>query len=337
MAHFGLDIGSYSIKAIQIERKGKNYKLVGLGEIRTPANILSQSETDKRAIARAIKKLIVEAKINAKEVILCLSESAVYSRVIELPYLSQTELASAINFEAEQYIPVPLNEVKLEYIVLSTFSKGLREKKMEVLLVAATKYAVDRMVLITGLVNITPIVLETETLSLVRVINSFFKDNCLILDLGNSSTDIVILQEQKLKLIRTINTAGEAFTRAISQDLNMEFLQAEQYKIAYGLKKDILEGKVAKAILPIFEVVLTEVRKALNFFLQKQPQAGINTLIVSGSGASMPGLNSYLAQALNLEVITLDPFKNFVKDSRLEKIKGRARFSTAVGLAMRKE
>lgn len=120
-AHFGLDIGSYSIKAVQVEKKGKAYKLVGLGEIRTPANILSQSEADKRAIARAIKKLIAEAKINTKEVILCLSESAVYSRVIELPYLSQTELASAINFEAEQYIPVPLNEVKLEYVVLSTF------------------------------------------------------------------------------------------------------------------------------------------------------------------------------------------------------------------------
>jgi len=336
-AHFGLDIGSYSIKVAQIEKKGKGYKLAAIGEVRTPVNIVSQSEVDKRALATSIKKLVAEAKIGAKEAVLSLSESSVYTQVIELPYLSQTELASAISYEAEQYIPVPINEVKLEYIVLSTFSKGLREKKMEVLLVAARKYAIDRIVLITELAGFTPIALETEILSLVRVINFSLDKDCLILDLGNASTNIVILQDQKLKLVRTLNTAGEAFTRSVAQDLSMEFLQAEQYKTTYGLNKNVLEGKVAKAIIPIFEVILTEVRKALNFFLQKQPEAEIGTLVVAGGGAAMPGVSSFLAQALNLEVIMLDPLKNFTQESKLEKLKNRERFSTAIGLAMREE
>ena len=335
--HFGLDIGSYSIKAVRVEKKGKRYKLGGIGEIRTPVNIASQSEVDKRVLVAAIKKLLLEAKINTKETVLSLSESAVYSQVIELPYFSQTELASVINYEAEQYIPVPLSEVKLEYIVLSTFSKGLTQKKMEVLLLAAKKHAVDRIALLTELAGLTPIALETEVLSIIRVVNFSFKESCLILDLGNTSTNIIILENQNLKLIRVLNTAGEAFTRVVAQDLNMEFLQAEQYKIAYGLNKNVLEGKVAKAILPIFEVLLTEMRKALNFFFQKNPQTKIGTLIVSGGGAQMPGLNSYFANALNLEVVNLDPFRNFIQDARMAKMKGREKFSTAVGLAMREE
>jgi len=337
MAHFGLDIGSYSIKAAQAQKKGKSYKLTCFGEIRTPINLASQAETDKRTIAAAIKKLVAEAKITAKEVVLSLSESAVFSQVIELPYLSQTELSAAINFEAEQYIPVPLKEVKLEYLVLSPFDRGAKVKKMEVLLVAAKKTAVNQIVALTEAAGLIPVALETEILSLIRVINFFFKGNCLFLNLGHRTTNIVILENQNLKFTRTLKTAGEAFTRAVARELNMELLQAEQYKVAYGLEKDALEGKVAKAILPTFNVILTEIKKALNFFLQKEPQTKITTLIVSGGGASMMGLNSYLAESLSLEVVTLDPFKIFTPEKRFIELKDRARLSTVIGLAVREE
>jgi len=333
--HFGLDIGSFSIKAVRAERKGKNYKLVGLGEVRTPADLNSQAEADKRAIIVAIKNLVAEAKINTKDVALSLSEISVYSQVVELPYLSETELSSAINFEAEQYIPVPLEEVELEYLILSTTPKGTHERMMEILLVAAKKHAVEKIVELTEAAGLAPLVLETEILSLIRIVNLSFTGDCLFLNLGHSSTNIIILQGQTLKFTRTLNTSGEALTRVVAQELNMDFVQAEQYKSAYGLDESALEGKLRKAILPTFNVILTEITKARNFVLQKQPGLKISTLIVSGGGSSMPGLNSYLAQSLNLEVITFDPFRNFIRDERLVKIKGRPRFSTAVGLAVR--
>lgn len=210
-------------------------------------------------------------------------------------------------------------------------------KKMEVLLVAAKKTAVNQIVALTEAAGLIPVALETEILSLIRVINFFFKGNCLFLNLGHRTTNIVILENQNLKFTRTLKTAGEAFTRAVARELNMELLQAEQYKVAYGLEKDALEGKVAKAILPTFNVILTEIKKALNFFLQKEPQTKITTLIVSGGGASMMGLNSYLAESLSLEVVTLDPFKIFTPEKRFIELKDRARLSTAIGLAVREE
>ncbi len=124
-AQFGLDIGSYSIKLIQTEKKGNNYKLITFGEVRTPADINSDSEKDKLIIATVIRKLCLDCKVSTKNVVLALPESEVFSQVIELPPLSENELANAISFEAEQYIPVPLTEVQFVYHSLKNPTKGL--------------------------------------------------------------------------------------------------------------------------------------------------------------------------------------------------------------------
>lgn len=336
-AQFGLDLGSFSIKAVELEKKGKGYNLLTLGEIKTPVSLHSRAEADKRAIANAIKKLVGEAKINTNQVVFSLSETDVFTQVVEFPYLSETEMAAAIDFEAEQYIPVPLAEVKLEYLVLSAQPTG-RDKSMQVLLVAARKVAIDHFVSLIELAGLQPIALETQVLALARLVNSIFdKGNFLLLELGHTVSDIVVIQDQKISLTRTMKTGGEAFTRAVASELGMELIQAEQYKSSYGLQTNVLEGKVAKAILPTFNALTAEIKKAHNFSLQKDPSLKINSLVVSGATALMPGLNSYLAQNLNLEVLTLDPFKNFAADKRLEQLKFKSRFSTAVGLALRQE
>jgi type IV pilus assembly protein PilM len=336
-AHFGLDIGSYSIKVIQAEKKDKRWRLITYGETRTPVNINSQAEADKQAIADAIKKLVKEAKIKTENVALSLPERAVYTQVINLPQLSETEIRSAINFEAEQYIPVPLGEVEVEYLVLSTSPKKTREKRMEVLLIAAQKQIMEQRVNLVETAGLTPIILETEVLSLIRLINLVFRERCLVLNLGYSSSSVFIIHNQKLELVRSINTGGEALTRAVSRELNMAYLQAEQYKTAYGLDDSVLEGKIGKVLLTTFNVILTEVNKALGFFRQKNPRSMISTLLVTGGGALMTGVNSYLAQSLNLQVMTLDPFKVFLRNEKVDKIKGKTRFSNAIGLAIREK
>lgn len=336
-AQLGLDLGSFSIKAVELENKGKSRKLLTLGEIRTPVNLHSQSETDKRAIANTIRRLIGEAKISTNKAVFGLTENDVFTQVVEFPYLSDTELAAAIDFEAEQYIPVPLSEVKLEYLVISSRPTG-KDKRMQVLLVAARKAAIDHFVSLIELAGLQPVALETQVLASVRLVNSLFeKGNFLLLELGHTTSNIIVLQDQKISLTRTLKTGGEALTRAVASELGMELIQAEQYKSSYGLEANVLEGKVAKAMLPAFNIVIEELKKAHNFSLQKDPNLKINSLIVSGAAALMPGLNSYLAQTINLEVVTLDPFQNFTADKRIEQLKFKSRFTTAVGLALRQE
>ncbi len=167
-AHLGLDIGSYSIKLAQVEKKGKEYQLIAYGETRTPANLDSEIETDQFSIAEVIKKLVLDCKTTTKTVVLSISEANVYSQAVELPYLSKNELASAINLEAEQYIPIPLEEIQLEYLTLRTPPKEAIESKMEVLLLGAKKRALERLVKIAEKAELIPTAAETETFALNR-------------------------------------------------------------------------------------------------------------------------------------------------------------------------
>jgi len=334
-AHFGLDIGSYSLKLIQAKKEKKGYRLETFGEVRTPVDLQSGADRDKVALVEAIKKLVADCKTRSRDVAISLPETEVFSQVIELPVLSRTELASAIKLEAEQYIPVPLEEVQLEHVVLNGSSESKKSGKMEILLIGARKQALDKRVNILQEAGLTPIAAETDLFSLVRSLPFDSQKTSLLLDVGFKSTNIAVVQKQNLRFIRTIKTGGEALTRAVAKSLNMEFNQAEQYKVNYGLDRSQLEGKVAAALETVFSVILQEVRRSQAFFSQNNPNQQIDLLVLSGGGAELPGLSGFLAKAFNLEVIVADPFVNFIKDEKFPKIKGVPRFSVAVGLSLR--
>jgi len=334
-AHFGLDIGSYSIKLVQAEKKANNFQLITYGEVRTPVALNSEAQKDKVALAEAIKKLTADAKTTTKNISLALSETEVFSQIIELPYLSKAELAAAINFEAEQYIPVPLSEVQLEYLVLKTPPKGAIKEKMEVLLIAAKKDSLNRMVNLVEMAGLTPLSVETEVLALIKCLTSNQKQANLVIDLGNKSSDMMIIYEDNLKFVRTLNTGGEALTRALAQALNMDLAQAEQYKVSYGIDQSQLEGQVAKSLLSAFNIITEEIKKSLAFFSQKQPETKVRSIILTGGGAELKGISAYLAKLFNLEVFVFNPFDKFIKEGQFPEILGKPRFTVAAGLAMR--
>ncbi len=337
-ARFGLDIGSYSIKLAKVEKSGKEFRLSTWGEVRTPVSLDSEAQQDKVTLQETIKKLVDDAKVDTKNVILGLPETEVFSQIIELPPLSKAELATAINFEAEQYIPVPLEEVQLEYLVLKMPPKGAVNERMLVLLVAAKKRTLTKIVEAVEGAGLIPLAVETEVLSLLRLLNNYDATKAqFLIDFGHRSTDMVVIYNNTLQFIRTLNTGGEALTRAVAKNLRMEPLQAEQYKVNYGINEGQLEGKVAKTLKPILNVIIDEVKKGFAFFQQKNSEAKINSLIISGGGADMPGLSSYLAKTMNLEVLVLDPFVNFIKDEKFPKNIPGSRFSVAVGLATRED
>ncbi len=333
-AHFGLDIGSYSIKAVQAKKKGNKWQLVAAGETVTPIDINSNDPQARQKLIDTIKKLISEAQINTKEVAVSLPETSVFSQVIELPPLSSQELATAVDFEAEQYIPIPINEVELEYLVVERPPKGSSQAKMKVLLVAARKTTIDSMVSIVGQVGLTPIVMETEVLALSRLVNSSQR-NVLILNLGYRSTELVISVGNTIRFIRTLNTGGEALTRNLARNLEMDVVQAEQYKNAYGLDQAQLEGRVAKEIIPALNIIVTEVKKTLAFFQQQNPNNKADLIVITGGGSAMRGLSAFLTNIVGLEVVVLDPFGNFVPNEKLKTISQRQQFGVAVGLAVR--
>lgn len=339
----GLDLGLSSIKIVALNKENNQYKLVSLGAIPAPSpGILSDNEEALSVVAEVIRKLIVATKIDQKEIVAALPESKVFTRVIDdLPYLTDNELQSAIKYAAEEFIPMPLAEVNLNWQVLLRSDPKSRETKTVVLVVASPKNAVTKYLKVLTEAGLKPRALETEILAVTRSLvgNNPFSPTTLIVQMGATTTDFAVVTKGLIWLTRSISTGGMALTRSLAQHFNFEMNQAEQYKKVYGLLEDQLEGKVFEALKPVVDIILGEIRRMVQSFEAKYPQNPIKRMVLSGGGAKMPGLVIYFANNLGLEVQEADPWYSIAKDkSMISKLTVDApSYSVAVGLALRED
>lgn len=336
MDFFGLDIGSHNIKVVQLRKTQDKYQLVALGSApSTPKGLASDAESDLTALAENIKKLHQEAKVATKNVVSALPEDQVFTRVITLPKLSEEELASALKWEAEQYVPIPLAEVTLAHQVIGETKQDARQKT-EVLLVAAPNRLIDKLLKVLKTAGLNPISLETEILSMARSLVPPDSEAALLVDLGARATDIAIVEQGQVVFTRSISTAGEALTRAVASGLGLEAGQAEEYKKAYGVDPKKLEGKISQVIEPILEVMVKEMEQAIQFY-QQEKEKTVKRIVLTGGTAILPEVVTLLVKKLTIETQIGDPFPQIVKDSLLDKIpkSDLPFYAVAVGLAMK--
>lgn len=339
----GLDIGFSSIKIVSLSKDKEQFKLISLGSIPSPSpGILSEADTDLESLAEAIKKLMVAANIDAKEVVAALPESRVFTRVIDdLPYLSDSELASAIRYASEEFIPMPIAEVNLNWQILLRSDGKSKDTKTVVLVIASPKSAVAKYIKVLGMVGLRPQVLETEIIAVTRSLvgHNPFSPSTLIIQLGATTTDFATVAKGLIWLTRSISTGGVALTRSLAQHFNFEMNQAEEYKKVYGLMEDQLEGKVFEALKPIVDIITGESKRVIQAFETKYPQSPIKRVVLSGGGAKMPGLVIYLANTLGLEVQEADPWYGVIKDKAIigKLSQDAPSYSVAVGLALRED
>lgn len=342
MINVGLDIGFSQIKVVSLSRDKESATLISLGAINTPTpGLASDADADLEAVASAIKKLMDATKIDSKEVIAALPESKVFTRVTDdLPYLTDQELTSAIRYASEEFIPMPLSDVNLNWQVLFRTSEKGRAKTV-VLVIASPKNTVSKYIKVLTLAGLRPKALETEIIAVARSLvgNNPFSPSTLIIQFGAQTTDFATVSKGLIWLTRSISTGGMALSRSLAQQFNFELLQAEEYKKTYGLLEDQLEGKVFEVLKPLVEIIAGEAKRVIQAFQQKYPVNAIKRVVISGGGAKMPGLVLYLANSLGLEVQEADPYFLISKDKKLiSRLAADApTYSIAVGLALREE
>ena len=335
----GLDIGSHSIKLIEISQSGSTYSLLAAGSIPTPPKALQSAlEADHQAVAQAIRQLIKETGAKSSSVAIALPESQVFTRVIEMPALSPHELASAINWEAEQYIPLPLDQVNLDYSVLRD-AKETGTNKMEVLLVACPKALLEKYLTIIELSELIPVAAETEIIAtaraLVRSIANI-KTGVLLVSLGAQTTDLAIIKNGVLAFTRSISAGGEALSRALVSGLDFNANQAEEFKRTYGLEQDKLQGKIVNAVKPIMDTIVGEIKRALAFYAEKHKDDRVETILLSGGTAKLPGMVVYIAQNVGIEAQLANPWVGITRDPRFRVLDGEGpTFAVSVGLSLR--
>ncbi len=338
----GLDIGTKYIKYVVLEHLGRDrYRLLSIGMSPSPARgIASEVQVDQEALAQNITKLLKDGGVRLKSVNIALPEAQVFTRIIQVPKLSERELASAIRWEAEQYIPLPLSEVQMDFSIVGETIDEEQNQLIDVLIIAAPKKIIGRYSGILDMCDLIPEVMETEIISASRSLLPAVTEkpiSVMVINLGAQSTDFSILKGGVIAFTRTLPTGGNNFTRALSQNLGIPLPQAEEYKKTYGLEEDKLEAKVYKSIQPIFSVMVEEMKRAITYFQNKYPDESVSTIILSGGSAKLPGLVAHITDAVSIETQVGNPWTRIEKDqARFGKIEEEGPvFAVATGLAMR--
>lgn len=340
LSFFGLDIGSYTIKIVQLAKSGNKYRLLSYGMVPTPRRgMYSDSDIDLQSVSEALKKLRNDTRIATDQVVIALPESHIFTRVIEMPALSDEELASAIKWEAEQYVPIPLTEVTLDWQVISRPKTPTPESKMEILLVASPTKVISKYLKILQMADLRAVSVETEIIAIARSLvgNNPYSPTTLIVNIGAATTDLSIVRVGSIAFTRSIATGGTSLARSIAQDLGFELPQAEEYKKTYGLDETKLEGKVMQAMKPVFEIIVNEIKRALVYYQERKPDDSVKRVVLSGGSAKLPGMAVYLASVLGLEVQVGDPWFNIEKDQKIATALAEDApfYSVAVGLALK--
>lgn len=334
----GLDIGSHSIKLVELGKDRSGITLLAAGTIPTPPKALgSKLSSDLESVAVAIKELYKVTGCKSRTANIALPESQVFTRVIEVPQLSQRELASAIKWEAEQYIPLPLDQVNIDFTILRD-GKATNTGKMEVLLVAAPKVLIGKYLTILELSEISVANAETEIIAAARslVRSTSTVKTAMIVSLGAQTTDLAILHNGIIAFTRSISSGGEALSRAVAQGLDFNLVQAEEFKKTYGLERDKVEGKILTAAKPIMETIVGEMKRALEFYLEKHKEEPIQAIMLSGGTARLPGMVVYIAETMSIETQLANPWVGIRKDPRQTMLDTDAvTYTVSVGLALR--
>lgn len=330
-----LDLGTASLKIVELEKNGATWALKHLAIVPNPVGyLIIQNPEQKNLFIESIKKLVSISKISKLSIRVGLPESQVYTRVIKMPTLSDTELASAIRWEAEQHVPIPLAEVQLDYSVLSRPEKGIKEGTMEVLLVAAKKDVINYFTDILSTAGLELTGMETAILGLTRALTTPEDPPTLLMNIGGSSSDFCIAIGGKIFLTYSVPTAGTSLTRAVAMTLQLPQAQAEEYKRAYGLDQTLLEGKVRNAMLPVFKSITSEAKKTINAYESLNQGQKVNRVIISGGTSLLKEIAHEIAADIGVnEVISSDPFVSLKNDGKIAIPAERPVYSVAVGLA----
>lgn len=337
MKTVGLDIGSYAMKAVVGQPTKDGLDVIKMVEAPNPIGAFAPDSPQKREqLITAIKQLFETNDLPFNEVRVSISESQVSTKAVTMPLLSDAELSSAIQWQVEQHIPIPLEEMQYEYVVLRRSDKQSAVQDMDVLLVGTRRQVVQNLADILLECNLDVTAMETDTLAQLRVAQLMMpaNENVALVNIGASFTTVTVVAQGVIQFVHSAPTAGLLFTRAVERGLGLDAVRAEEYKRAYGLLAGQLEGKMRTTLAPVMDSLVAEIQKAIRFFLSEHSGQSLQKMYVTGGSLYLPDLLPYLSQALSLELFPVE-LGSIATMKFKESVPQDGRFVVSAGLAMK--
>jgi type IV pilus assembly protein PilM len=332
----GIDIGTTSIKLVELKKDQGAFKLLTYGFSECPENSKINWQDKPEITAGIINKIQKKARTTGIEAVSALPTFSVFSSILNLARVSDKELSAAVHWEAKKVVPLPLEEMILDWKRIKT-EEDKDKDDIRVLLTGAPQALVKKYIKVFQEAGLSLLSLETETFSLIRSLVGSDRSTVMLVEFGASTTDVTIVDQGIPILNRSIDVGGEKITRAISQSLDIGLEKAEQFKYDLGISSlDDSKSQLPRVVAETISPVVNEIKYAINLF-QTKHRKDTEKIILSGGSSLLPDLTGYLGKILDMKVIIGDPWSRVSYPEDLKPLLQEIgpRMAVAIGLAIR--
>jgi len=334
---FSLDIGTSSIRLVELKGKGPIKNLVNYGF--APIDNATAPDTKSNIIVTdTIKNLISKSKITTTNVAVGLPSQKVFTTVVEVDKLKPEEMTKSIKYQLASFIPTPIEDSKVDWSIIG--DSPTNPAKVELLISSVLNSVTKERLDMLSSLGLNVIALEPDNLALTRaLLDPKNTRPQMVFDFGNYNSDLVISVNNAAMLTRSINFGTEALIRSAMQDLNVKREQAQEVVFKFGLDKTKVQGQVYQALINPVSSLLSEIDKSIKFFDTKYPNTVIDKIVVTGAAAIIPEFPLFLANHTGINVEIGNAWRNVSFDvSRQNELLSVSNyFGVAVGLAERIE
>ncbi|OHA86793.1 MAG: hypothetical protein A3A96_01280 [Candidatus Zambryskibacteria bacterium RIFCSPLOWO2_01_FULL_39_39] len=346
----GIDIGSSSIKVVQLQKRGDKAILQTYGELSLGpyggVSIGQSTNLSTEKITQAVNDLLVEKEvaISTRVCGLAIPFKASLLSIIEMPAIGQKELAGMVPIEARKYIPVPITDVTLDWSIIPKSEveeipviKGENKiKTVNILLVAIHNNIINQYKEIVSKTDLNAKFFEIEVFSSMRAILEGVQGPLMIFDMGASTTKLYMVDRGLIQHSHTINRGSQDMTANIGRTLNISTEEAEVIKRSIGLGKTVDGIDLSETISVVADSIFSEANRFL-FEFQKKNNKNIKSVFLTGGGSALRGFRDLAAQNFKVEVVSANPFEKVEVPAFLENILKETgpEFTVAVGCALR--
>jgi type IV pilus assembly protein PilM len=371
----GIDIGTSSVKVVELLREDHitltNYGIIDnldfFGEINSGSNAPSGLRFSENYIISVLKQLLDTTKIKTDKVVMSIPFFSSFLTVMEMPKASRKEIENAIPFQARSYIPIPISEVVLDWLIIPEFSRQntvtdakisniasntanggngnivsvipdpIKKDKISILLIAVPKEIISKYQRIAKALNLKLVGLESESFSLARSLVGNDNGTVMLVDFGAMNTSLTVIDRGYVFMSHSADLSGKEITKMVSRSLNVQPQRAEELKKTSGVSSVGYEKGLTQIVSPFIEKLVNGIERMNGLFMKKEGRR-IEKIVLTGGSSNLPGLSEYLTKSIGVEVVIGNPFNGVKYNPSLEPILRKdLSFSLAVatGLSMR--
>ena len=342
-AAIGVEIGTSTIKVVAL-KAGSPPSLQHAVMVPTPIGSMRDGlVVEPQAVAGELKNLLAEHRITTNYAVTAVPNQVAVTRNIMVPRMERKDLQDAIKWEAERYIPYPIDEVTLDFDLLDDPSTVPDDGQMEVVIAAAPTEAVHRQIEVLRLAGLEPTVVDLKSFAALRALRGNLLGEhltkstltgsnyteagevALVMEIGASSSVINLVRGDRILMTRNINVSADDFTTALQKAFDLDFAAAEDVKLGYATattptedEEDLLNfdlsrehyspARVFEVVRPVLGDLITEIRRSLEFYRVQSGDVVIDRTFLAGGGAKLRGLAAAIGDALGFGVEVASPW-----------------------------